>query len=250
LQERPTKTLFNNHMKKYFLSFLIALISLSGYAQFKNSSINQSSSATTVKPKPTFGLRAGLSYAGMRGDAVNSFKDLLDYADGMITTNNRTGFFAGGYASIPVSGNISIDPGVYYTQKGYGLKGALNLKGLEFLDANATAQLQTSYIDIPVLLKVDFKGFQLFAGPQVSYLSQADLVTKAGILGVNLLNKTMDVTEKFNRWDAGMTGGIGYKFSNGMNIMASYDHGLLKVDANKNVNSYNNSFKVGVGISF
>lgn len=236
-------------MKNYLLALLITMISISGFAQFKNSSI-QSSSGSIQKHATAFGLRAGLSYSGMRGDAVNNFKDILDFADGMITAHNRIGFFAGGFASIPVGGNIFIDPGVYYTQKGYELKGALNLKGMEFLDANATAQLQTTYIDIPLLIKADFNGFQLFAGPQVSYLSRADLVTKAGILGINLLNKTMDVTENFNRWDAGITGGVGFKFSNGMNIMASYDRGLSKVDANKNVSSYNNSFKVGLGFSF
>jgi len=237
-------------MKKYLLSSLFVMISVFTFAQFNNSSLNQVSSSAAIKPKASFGVRAGLSSASMRGDAVNNLNDLIDYANGMVTTNSRTGFFAGGFATIPIGGGISIEPGVYYTQKGYELKGSLNLKGVEFLNANATAKLQTNYIDIPLLLKVDLGGFQLFAGPQVSYLSNADLVMKAGVLGFNLLNKTMDVTEKFNRWDAAVTGGIGYKFSNGMSITASYDHGLSKVDANSNVNSYNKSFKVGLGISF
>ncbi|HMJ47861.1 MAG TPA: porin family protein, partial [Ferruginibacter sp.] len=244
------KKLFTHHMKKYLLSSLFVMISVFTFAQFNNSSLNQVSSSAAIKPKASFGVRAGLSSASMRGDAVNNLNDLIDYANGMVTTNSRTGFFAGGFATIPIGGGISIEPGVYYTQKGYELKGSLNLKGVEFLNANATAKLQTNYIDIPLLLKVDLGGFQLFAGPQVSYLSNADLVMKAGVLGFNLLNKTMDVTEKFNRWDAAVTGGIGYKFSNGMSITASYDHGLSKVDANSNVNSYNKSFKVGLGISF
>ena len=87
----------------------------------------------------------------------------------------------------------------YYSQKGYNLKGELNLKGLEFLGANASAQLQSQYIDIPLLLKADLGGFEIFAGPQVSYLTKADVVLKAGVLGFNLLNKKMDATEQFNR---------------------------------------------------
>jgi hypothetical protein len=47
-----------------------------------------------------------------------------------------------------------------------------------------------------------------------------------------------------------LTGGIGYQFSNGLNITAAYDHGLSKVDAIQNLNSYNRSFKVGLGLSF
>ena len=60
----------------------------------------------------------------------------------------------------------------------------------------------------------------------------------------------MDATEQFNRWDAGLTGGIGYQFPYGINVRASYDYGMSKADANKRLESYNRSFKVGVGLSF
>jgi hypothetical protein len=199
---------------------------------------------------PSFGVRAGLSSSGMRGESVDNLKGLLDFADGMITTHDRTGFFAGGFATIPLDNMISVEPGLYYTQKGYAIKGSYSVKGAEFLSANAKAQLQTNYIDMPVLLKANINGFQIFAGPQFSYLLNADLKTTAGVLGFNLLNNKMDATEQFNRWDMGVTGGVGYKFSNGMNITAAYDHGLSKVDANKNISSYNRGFKVGVGINF
>ena len=104
---------------------------------------------------------------------------------------------------------------------------------------------------MPLLLKADLGGgLQLFAGPQFSYLMKANLRTTAGVLGINLLNNTLDVTEQFNRLDMGVTGGIGYKFANGVNISAAYDHGLSKVDANKNISSYNNAIKIGIGITF
>jgi hypothetical protein len=186
----------------------------------------------------------------MKGEAANSLNDMLDFTNGGITTNSHTGFFGGGYISIPVTEQFSIEPALYYTQKGYELKGELNIKGLDFLGANAKAKLTSSYIDLPVLLKGNFNGLQVFAGPQVSYLAKADLRTTAGLLGFNLLNKTMDATEQFNRWDAGITGGVGYQFTNGLNISASYDHGLMRADKNKNMEAYNRSFKVGVGISF
>jgi len=208
------------------------------------------SSLSYAQEKPSFGIRAGLTSTGMKGEAVNNLQNLLDYTDGMVTTSNRSGFFAGGYASIPVSEIISIEPALYYSQKGYQMRGELNLKGADFLGASATARLNTQYIDMPVMLKANFNGLQVFAGPQVSYLAQADLRTSAGVLGFNLLNKTMDATQQFNRWDVGITGGVGYQFKNGVNVMAPYDHGLSRVDANKNVESYNRGFKVGVGISF
>ena len=198
---------------------------------------------------PSFGVRAGVSSTGMRGNAVDNFKNLLDFSKGGITIKDYTGFFAGGFVNIPVNENFSIEPALYYSQKGYELDGALSIKGLDFLGASAKAVLQSQYIDVPVLLKANFNGFQIFAGPQISYLAQANMKTTAGVLGINLLNKTMDATSQFNRWDAGITGGIGYQFTNGINIMASYDYGLTKVDANNNLNAYNRGVKLGVGIS-
>ena len=203
-----------------------------------------------AQTSPFFGVRAGLSSAKMSGEAASNLNDLLDFTNGGVTTNSHTGFFGGGYVNIPLTGQLSVEPALYYTQKGYELRGELNVKGLDFLGANAKAKLTSSYIDLPILLKGNFSGFQVFAGPQISYLAKADLRTTAGLLGFNLLNKTMDASEQFNRWDAGITGGVGYQFANGLNITAAYDHGLSRADKNQNMEAYNRSFKVGLGISF
>lgn len=231
----PVSTTF---MKKQILLIAFSGIAAISFAQTK-----------TTNDKISFGLQAGVTNYSMKGEAVNSLKNILDYADGMIVTKSRTGFYAGGFASIPLGGQFSVEPGVQYSQKGFELRGDLNLKGLEFLGANAKAQLQSDYIDIPIMLKADLGGLNIFAGPQVSYLMKANLRTTAGVLGVNLLNKKIDVSSQFNRWDAGVTAGIGYQFNN-MNISASYDYGLGKVDANKSFNSFNRGFKVGLAVKF
>jgi len=221
-------------MKKQILLFASMAIAILSFAQ----------------SQPSFGIRGGVTSSGMKGDAANSLQDLLDYTNGAITTSNHLGFFAGANASIPVSDLVSVEPGLYYSQKGYQMKGELNLKGVEFLGVNAKANLTSHYVDLPVLLKLNFNGLQVFAGPQVSYLAKADLRTTAGALGFNVLDKTMDATDQLNRWDAGITGGMGYQFANGFNISASYDHGLSKVDANQNFDSYNRGFKLGLGFNF
>lgn len=199
---------------------------------------------------PSLGIRAGLSSAGIRGDAMTNLNSLLDFTNGMLRTGSRTGFFAGPYVTVPLSEKFSIEPALYYTQKGTALKGGLAIKAALFLGVSAHAQLNAHYIDLPVLAKATFGGFQVFAGPQVSYLTQAALKTTAGVLGINLLNKKFNVTDQFNRWDAGLTGGVGYQFSNGVNLTASYDRGLSKVDAAESLNSYNQSFKFGLGFRF
>jgi hypothetical protein len=199
---------------------------------------------------PRFGVRGGLSYSGIRGDAAKNLNSIIDYANGMVAARNHTGFFAGGYSTTPLSEVVSIEPALYYSQKGYELRGNLNFKGMDFLGASAKAQLNSHYVDLPVVVKANLAGFQVFAGPQVSYLLKSDLRTTAGMLGINLLNRNMDATQQFNRWDVGVTGGVGYQFTNGVNLMASYDHGLSRVDANQNLNAYNRAVKIGVGFTF
>lgn len=220
-------------MKQKILLLAITTFSLGAFAQ-----------------TPVIGVEAGLSSFGMRGDAVNNLKDLLDFTDGMVKTQNRTGFYAGVNTSIPLGAGVSVEPGIYYTQKGYEMVGDFAIKGAEFLGANAKAKLQNDYIDVPVLIKADLGGLQVFGGPQFSYLASSKLRTTASVLGFNLLNESLDAKDQFNSWDMGLMGGVGYQFKNGFNVNASYNYGLGKVDANKNVNGYNNGFKVGIGIKF
>lgn len=208
------------------------------------------SALATAQVKPFFGIRAGVSSSGMRGNAAGNVKNIIGFTNGIISTSQRTGFFAGTYAAIPFNNLISVEPALYYSQKGYGLKGDYTVKNAGFLGANAKARLNTQYIDLPVVIKATISGFQLFAGPQISYLIHADLHTTAGALGINLLNAKTNATQQFNRWNEGVTAGIGYQFTNGINVMAAYDYGLSKADANKNIQAYSQSFKAGIGVKF
>jgi len=205
---------------------------------------------TNAQLKPSFGVRAGVLSSSMKGDAFKSLNGILDFTNGIVTTKDHTGYFAGINANIPFTDVLSLEPGLNYAEKGYQLYGSYDVKNLEFLSAEAKSDLRLKYLDIPMLLKANISGLQIFAGPQLSYLLNADLKTTAGALGFNLLNNTTDATQQFNKWDGAITGGLGYQFTNGLNIQASYDHGLSKVDANKSFDAYNRVFKIGVGMKF
>ena len=219
-------------MKKKILLSLFLFLSIVSFAQVR------------------YGVAAGVSVYSINGNAADNLKQVLSFTNGMVTTGPVTGFYGGGYANIPVSSNVSVEPGIYYSNKGYALTGDYTVKGIDILTADATAKLRTGYIEMPVLLKGNFNGLQIFAGPQVSYLSNASVNINAGLAGINLLHSKMDVTNQMNRWDVGITGGVGYQFDNGLRITASYERGLSKVDAGQNVKSYNQGFKIGGGISF
>lgn len=206
------------------------------------------SGAAMAQAPVVFGVRAGVVNSSMRGEAVQNFQNLLTYTGGAVTATGKTGFYAGGYASIPVSENFSIEPGLTYAQKGYELKGSLGIKGTDIIGGKS--QLNLAYIELPVLAKANFSGLQLFAGPQVGYLSSASLNTTAGIFGFNFIKDKRDVTGQFNQWDMSLTGGIGYQFSNGFSINAAYDHGLSKVNSGQSVQAYNQAVKLGIGFRF
>lgn len=228
------KSVTNHYMKKKMLLNLLVIISTQGFAQ----------------SKIMYGFRAGVSSADMRGDAVQSLNGLIDFADGYLSTGKRTGFFTGTYVDLPIGKILTVEPGLNYTQKGYQLKGSVNVKGVDILGINAKAQLQMDYIEIPIVVKASVGGFNIFAGPQISYLVNADLRASAGALGFNILSTKIPATSQFKKWDAGLTGGIGYDLKNRVNISASYDYGLSKIDASENFTAYNRAIKLSLGFRF
>ncbi|RYD98331.1 MAG: PorT family protein [Sphingobacteriales bacterium] len=208
-------------------------------------------SKTAETGKPSVSIRAGASSASITGDASQGLNDLVDYSNGIFKTQSKLGVFAGASVNIPLGGNISVEPGLYYDQKGYMLKGSYDFKGIaSIISPSAKAELNQHYISLPVLVKGNFNGFEVFAGPQVSYLAKSDLHVTAGALGFNAYNDRFNTADQFNKIDVGLLGGVGYQFANGFNIRAAYDRGLTKVDANRNMDAYNQAFKVGVGFRF
>jgi hypothetical protein len=207
-------------------------------------------SIAAAAQKVQYGVAAGVSSYSIKGNAADNLKQVLDFTNGMVTTGPVMGYYAGGFITFPLGNHLSAEPGLYYSTKGYALKGSYTVKGIDILTADASAKLQSAYIEMPLMLKANFNGLQLFAGPQLSYLTNAAVKTSAGIAGFNLFQKSMDITNQMNRWDIGITGGIGYQFVNGLRITAAYDRGLSKVDAGQHVQSHNEGFKIGAGISF
>ena len=63
-----------------------------------------------------------------------------------------------------------------------------------------------------------------------------------------MINSQLDATQQFNRWETSLTGGVGVQLNKKMNIIASYDHGLTKIDANKNLDAYNRAYKIGLSM--
>jgi hypothetical protein len=206
---------------------------------------------TSATAQIKYGVRAGVNMANWQGDAVKSLNSIVNVTDGYVSTKGRTGFHAGGYVSIPLGKRFSIEPGLQYSQKGYAINGNLDIPALEFIGANAGAQVQSHYVDVPLLVRAEVaKGLSLYAGPQLSYLVKNNLRIDAGVLGISLLRRNLDITDQFKRIDAGIAAGARYQFASGFHVQAGYDYGLSRVDANNNFKSFNRVVKIGVGVEF
>ncbi|HEX8016227.1 MAG TPA: porin family protein [Flavobacterium sp.] len=140
-----------------------------------------------------FGLKAGGNYS--------------DFYNADFDTEGLPGFHAGAIIAFDINKNWSVQEEFLYSTQGAKLKS-------EFSDDK---DLKLSYISVPIVVKykTDF-GLYFEAGPQVGILASEDFK--------EITND--DFAEKI---DAGMVGGIGYQFSNGLGIGARYYMGLTDV---------------------
>ncbi|CAD0005391.1 MULTISPECIES: porin family protein [Flavobacterium] len=140
-----------------------------------------------------FGLKAGGNYS--------------DFYNADFDTEGLPGFHAGAIIAFDINKNWSVQEEFLYSTQGAKLKS-------KFSDDK---DLKLSYISVPIVVKykTDF-GLYFEAGPQVGILASEDFK--------EITND--DFAEKI---DAGMVGGIGYQFSNGLGIGARYYMGLTDV---------------------
>jgi Outer membrane protein beta-barrel domain len=199
----------------------------------------------------TYGIRTGINFSKWEGADLQIIEDLVDKTEGYVETKGKRGLHIGGYVRIPISDVFVFEPGLQYSKKGYALVGDFQVPVLKYVGLNVGARVQSHYIDIPLVIKANpAGGLMIFAGPQLSLMARSTLNAKLGILGISIFNRGFSITERFNKADLGLTGGIGYEFENGLNLQAGYDHGLSPLDKNNNYEAYNRVIKVSVGYTF
>ena len=186
--------------------------------------------------------------ADWRGDASESFAELAEMTS-VFETKNLTGFHAGAYFEIPVGQRFTIEPGLFYSQK--GMKVSQTILEESFLNLKGEISSKLHYIELPVLAKVYLtEGLHLYGGPQVAYLASSNVRAEAGIFGFSV-GEDFQIDSGFRKLDFGLTGGLGYKFVNGVNISAGYEHGLSSLDeGTSHIDAFNRVYKFSLGYTF
>lgn len=165
-----------------------------------------------------FGVRAGYS---------NS--NFTDFA-----SDPLSGFHVGAYYKVG-AGFLTLEPGVQYSQKGHK-------RNDQATATPAVDQDRLNYLDVPVLLRVNFLPFlNVFAGPQGSVLVSRKLEYADG--------NTETTTEPIKGYDIAAVLGVGANLPLGLNAQLSYDLGLQSANY-YNQNVKNNVLKVSIGYDF
>jgi len=165
------------------------------------------------------GVKGGVNFSTLGGDAED--------------VRYNTGIHIGGYAFSRVSGNITIQSELYFSQQGAKSDIDINLR---------TAY---SYLNLPILLKFYLRpGFQIHTGPQIGFLLSGKI--KDG-------DVEQDISEQLNKTDVSLALGTGYEFDSGFNFNARFNFGLNSTADNPgqtNMRFTNQVFQISGGYTF
>jgi hypothetical protein len=211
-------------MKKITL-LVLAVLSFS-YAQAQSAKI---------------GIKAGANYSNLAGDLQN--EDVYE---------NKLGFNAGLTANIPLVGDnfLSLQPELLYSQKGYKYKDVEYKNVLGTYKSKGTRNF--SYLDLPVLLKVNAGGLYFEGGPQLSYLLGIQDNVKTTINGDTDNSYSKIDKDDLAELEIGYAAGLGFQASNGVSLGLRYNGSitdLAKSDPNNDelVNARHSVFQLQLG---
>jgi hypothetical protein len=173
----------------------------------------------------TFGLKSGINIATTKG--------VLEFP------KNRIGWYAGGYAMIPLHNNFFLETELLFSSKGQRTN--------EIIGAQAKSVTRLNYIDIPIMAtyKIDRKTF-FYLGPEIGYLSFVQLKYYP--------SEFQDFSKYYpSKFDIALDVGLMYRLFKNIGIEVRYSYGfntLYEVDAFGNrgipTNGGNRVFQIGI----
>ncbi|MBX0292852.1 PorT family protein [Hymenobacter sp. HSC-4F20] len=179
------------------------------------------------------GVKAGVNLANYGGDGKKLIEDTFG-----TDVKSLVGFHGGVMLNAPLSsdGFFAIQPELLYSQKG----GRLEEDGDKIT-------FRQSYLDLPVLARINAGGFIFELGPQASLLLSSK--TKVEVGGQS--NEESD-TDGMNKFQVGYAAGVGYQLSSGPNFTIRYNGNFTSIDEDSDKDSKitHQVFQFSVGYLF
>jgi hypothetical protein len=183
-----------------------------------------------------FVMQAQISIGAHAGIHSNNVQ-IKGIADSWLPENRYwTGAQAGLFVELPLTENLSFQPGLQYIEKGFRVKEGFDFNiGAIPVPIGAEAITRLQYIEMPLLMKYTFgesiiKPY-VFAGPHLSYAMDGKVDLRANvILDINIGSYPINLNDDlYNRFEVGGIAGAGVLFETGrVNtfIQASFQHGI------------------------
>ncbi len=181
-----------------------------------------------------FGVKGGASFSNIiKDDGKNDFK-----------TDYLVGYNAGITLDIKLMPNLSFSPELVYATKGYKL---------ENNTFNTKYTQTTHFIDVPLLATIKLaEGFNVVAGPQVSFLLSTDTKFETGFGTVQ--QKTVeDDADRFKKSLLGGVIGARVDLTKQLGVYGRYSLDFQKNNENGSTTTpefKNQGFQVGLGLKF
>ena len=199
----------NTTVKGFGFVLLLTIFSVTAMGQEQ-----QTPSETGINAK--FGFKAGVNFSNLYNINVDD-------------NNMRLGFNVGVFSKIPISKGVSLQPELLYTTKGS------KLKYDNFILGSGEYRFNLNYLELPVLAVFNLgKNFNIHLGGYAAYLTNTN-ITDANDDGTINEIAVLNASD-FNRWDAGLVGGLGFDISN-LTIGARYNYGLVNIGKKNNISS-------------
>jgi hypothetical protein len=187
-------------------------------------------SAPVFAQSVKFGVKAGLNESTAHFDETTT------------KISNLSGLNAGAFVEFEF-GKLSLQPGLYFTQKGYNSKTSIVVvypQGPTNGSFNANGRVKLNYLQLPVniLYNIALKPGKIFlgGGPYYGYaLSGNNKNNVTTVSPTNTYNDSQNANIVFggetgeSRSDFGLNALAGFKFKNGLLFSANYEYGLTNI---------------------
>jgi hypothetical protein len=245
-------------MKKIIFIFIILFVLIKANAQINTDTTAKFRNELFNKGRVSFGIKAGFTSSTLYGSEIS-----------YIFADSKTEYLPGFHVGIMVNSMA----GKYFWMKHELLlvkKGA-GVTLTDSINGNYSSKLQMLSLNLfPISPTFHYKGFQVYAGPYLGALINAQIKRKdangndyndRSIFGSGLQFEDKYPRSKYlQKIDFGINAGIEYQFPFGLFIGAKYMQGFVEVfqyanaltfqDNKDKIKIYNRSLMLSVGYSF
>ena len=167
-----------------------------------------------------FGVRAGVNTTTITNKAVRTGQEA--------SADTQTGYQVGVFYEHKLSEHLALVPELQFSRQRTDLK----VRDYSVSDGgyDATYQLQSNYLHLPILLRGSIGRFYAEAGPQASLqVASHEKGTEniGSIAGAYQVSFDRSATDQYRRFDVGLVAGLGVRLPAGLAVGVRASTGLL-----------------------